>query len=87
MKVDLSILDRAYASNLLRRRSSECSDKANATMSASQRVEWEEEAKLAEALAIRLDNGEDLVLSHPTPITPRPNGDINYMDDPKGEKA
>ena len=80
MKVELSFNDRAYVANVLRGRSMTVSENAETTKSDRQRAELTEEARYAETLALRFDNGEDLVTERPTPITPNKRIDIDSID-------
>jgi len=81
VKVELTVVERSYVANLLRRRSMEAQHNRDVTKSDRQRVEFEEEARIAESLAIRFDDGEDLQLEQKTPIIPSPNRDINYLEE------
>lgn len=85
MKVELDIMERAFVSNVLRRRAMEAHENAKATKSDRQRSEFEKEARTAEDLAIRFDNGEPLITEQPTPIVADGRRDLDYIDEKKGE--
>lgn len=78
---ELAYADRGYIANQLRRRAIELQNRIEQTKSDKQRVELAEEAAYAEALAIRFDDGEDLVLEIKTPITATPNRDTRYLEE------
>ncbi len=81
MKIDLSPQDRGYVANILRRRADECRDNAKNARVGQLRLDRDEEAVMADALAKRFDDGDD----EPTDKTPNvevnPRGDLDYLDD------
>jgi hypothetical protein len=76
----LNFAERAFIANLCRRRALALRDNALATKSASQRIELDEEARHAEGLALRLDDGEELVLERKDPIQVNPRLDLDQLD-------
>jgi hypothetical protein len=76
----LTFLERAYIANLCRRRALALRDNAAATKSSSQQVELTEEARHTEGLALRLDDGEELVLERKDPIQVNPRLDLDQLD-------
>lgn len=87
MKVEVSILERAFVANVLRHRAMSAKENGRVTKSDRQRAEFDEEARVAEGLAIRFDEGEPLVMTDSTPIIADPRKDLDYLDDTGGNRV
>jgi hypothetical protein len=83
VKIDVDHKDRAAIANLCRAKSMTADENSRETKSDRQRVEYQEEARYFEELAIRFDHGEQLVLEQKTPITPNPRIDLDQLDAPQ----
>jgi len=87
MKVELSALERGFVANTMRIRAMGARAKAKKTKSDRQRADYEEEATTAEGLAIRFDDGEELVMDEAVPITADPRIDLDYLDNTGGKQT
>lgn len=84
MKVEMTPLERGYTANLLRRRAMEAAHNAASTIEDRQRVEFEQEAQLAEVLAIRFDDAEDILMERKNaPAVVNQRRDIDVVDKPQ----
>lgn len=80
MKIDLAHTDRGYMANLLRRRRDELAQLAGRKSGGDTKAEFDLEQTYVEALATRLDRGEEAEKA--APITADPRVDIDSVDKP-----
>ena len=81
MKIDLTPQDRGYVSNILRRRAEECRANAKGARVGQLRLDRDEEAAMADALAKRFDDGDDEPSDRTPSVKADPRSDIDYLDD------
>ena len=81
MKIDLTPQDRGYVANILRRRAEECRENAKTARVGQLRLDRDEEASMADALAKRFDDGDDEPSERVPSVTPDPRSDLDYLDD------